>query len=406
MAYLKETIRGVSWMAALRASVRSLTFLKFIVLARILLPEEFGLFGIASLMLAFLEIITETGINFFLIQEKEKLSEFVNTAWVISIVRGIFISILLLIFSPLVASFFDSPEAIRLLKIISLVPFLRGFINPSIVKFQKDLKFSKEFFLRSSVFFVDTLAAIFFAFLTRSAVSLVYGMVVGVLFELLISFVFVNPRPRLIIETTKIKRVLSHAKWVNLALIFNYLFQEGDDIVVGKLLNSTALGVYQIAYKISTLPITEVADVVIKVTLPVYSKISENRKELKSAFLKTLFGVFLVVTPFGILLYLFPNVLVMIFLGDNWTAAIPVIKLLSFFGVVRALTACTYPLLISLKKVRYVTYTTLIGIIGLGIFVLPLVTKYGVEGAAWSALIGALLALPTSFLFVYKAFKS
>lgn len=75
-------------MAGLRGTTRVLSFARTAVLARILLPSQFGVYGIATLTLAFLETITASGINVFLIQEKKKLEEYVDTAWIVSILRG------------------------------------------------------------------------------------------------------------------------------------------------------------------------------------------------------------------------------------------------------------------------------------------------------------------------------
>ncbi len=405
MGYLKQTIKGFSWMGGLRVSTRALTFVKLAVLARLLAPEQFGLFGIASLVLAFLEIVTETGINIFLIQEKRNLKDYVDTAWIISIIRGATISITLFIFSPVVASFFDSPEALRLIWLISLVPLIRGFINPSIVRFQKDLMFSCEFGLRLTVFIIDTTAAIVFAFVTGSAASLVCGLIFGALAEVILSFIVVSPRPKLSFEIVKAKQIINRGKWVNMAIVFNYIFQEGDDIVIGRLLNTFSLGIYQMAYKISSLPITEVSDVVMKVTFPVFVRISGDKARLRKAFLKTLAVVSILTLPFGILLLLYPESLVLLILGDQWIAAIPVIRILSLFGVVRAITACTYPVFLSLKKQEYVTIITLAGVIGLIATIIPFVRSYGIEGAGISALIGSSVALPVSLFFLLKVFR-
>ena len=130
MGYLKDTIKGVSWMAALRGATRITAFIKIAVLARLRTSLEFGIFGIASFVLAFLEIITETGINIFFIQEKAGLEKYNNTAWVVSIARGILISLMLLISTPFVSLFFRTPVSRTILLLISLVPFIRGFINP------------------------------------------------------------------------------------------------------------------------------------------------------------------------------------------------------------------------------------------------------------------------------------
>src|SRR3989344_4458576 len=115
MGYLKDTIKGVSWMGGLRVGTRAVTFLKILILARILTPTEFGLFGIAMLSLAFLEIITETGINIFLIQENALLKKYNDTAWVVSIGRGALMFLALYLSAPWVSSFFRTPEATPIL---------------------------------------------------------------------------------------------------------------------------------------------------------------------------------------------------------------------------------------------------------------------------------------------------
>lgn len=389
-------------MGGLRASTRVLAFAKIAILARILTPSQFGLFGIALLVLALLETLTETGINIFLIQEKAELKEYNDTAWLVSIIRGVLISGLIFFSAKTTAVFFNSPESYKLLLLIALAPLLRGFINPSIVKYQKELMFNKEFFLKGSIYALDALVAIFLAVTTRSASALVWGMIAGVTFEVLISHLLIKPRPKLSFERAKLKKVVNRGKWITMAGIFEYLFKEGDDIVVGKLLSSASLGIYQVAYKISTLPITEVADTIIKVTLPVYVKISDQKARLRNAFIKTILVVLAITLPFGLVLYLFPTQVVLILLGSNWLSAVGVLKILAGFGVIRALTITTHPLFLSLKKQNYLTATTLVGITGLAVTIIPLVNSYGIEGAGLSALIGSILAVPLYIYFTLR----
>src|SRR3989344_8747983 len=111
MGYLKTTFRGISWMAALRVVTRGLTIVKIAILARILLPAQFGIYGIATLVLGLLEMLTETGINVFLIQEKDDVDGYINSAWVTSIIKGIIISAIILITIPFLTMFFDTPNA-------------------------------------------------------------------------------------------------------------------------------------------------------------------------------------------------------------------------------------------------------------------------------------------------------
>ena len=405
MGYFKDTLTGLSWMGGLRGSTRVIAFVKILVLARILSPFEFGVFGIAMLFLSLLEIISETGVNIFLIQEEDNIDSFLDTAWVVSILRGLFIAIILFLFSPFISHFFNSPQSLNIMYAISITPLIRGFINPSIVKFQKNLLFAKEFIFRLIIYLLDASVAIVMALVTHSALSLVYGLLAGAVFEVTFSHLLVKPRPKLKFAKDKLKLIVNRGKWVTFAGIFNYLFENIDDAVVGRLLNTVSLGTYQMAYKISSLPMTEVSDVIQKVTFPVYTKIAEDKERLKKAFIKSFLSTTLIVLPIGTILFFFSREVALILLGPKWLAVVPVIKALSFFGVVRAITETTYPLFLSLKKQNYVSLITLFSILGLIITIYPLVKNYDIVGAGFSSLIGALLAIPITVYLLNMVFK-
>jgi len=392
-------------MTVLRGSTRIISFIKIVVLARILTPEEFGLFGIASLALSFLEIVTETGINVFLIQEKEDLKKYLNTAWVVSIIRGIVISFFLIILAIPISLFFKSPESRYILIIIGIVPFLRGFINPSIVKFQKELNFRREFYFRLIIFSFDAIVTLCLAYILKSAFSLVWGLISGVVLEIIISWLYIKPKPKFYFELESIKKVVNRGKWITLSGIFNYLFQQGDDIVVGRILNTYSLGMYQIAYKLSTLPITEGGEILHKVFFPVYVKISDDKERLKKAFLKVIVFTSIIVLPLGMVIYLFPEMIVLFILGEKWIEIVPVLKILVVYAVLRSITSSASPVFLAVRKQKYITIITLVGILGLAVCIIPLVKNFGILGAGYAALISWLIVIPIIFFYLYKVFK-
>ncbi|MBU0998066.1 lipopolysaccharide biosynthesis protein [Patescibacteria group bacterium] len=401
MGYIKQTVKGVSWLGALRVIIRGLTFVRLAMLARILTPGEFGLFGIATLVLAFLEIITETGINVFFIQDEGKLKDYADTAWIVSIFRGIIISFSIVLFAPLISKFFNSPDSIKLLYFIAVIPLLRGFINPSIIKFQKEFEFNKEFFLRAGIFLIDSLVAVGLAFYLKTAISLVWGMVVGVLVEVIISQLFIKPRPRFSFTSLKFKKVLNRGKWVTASSILQYLFTNTDSMVIGKLLSSNSLGFYQMAYKISTLPITEISNVFYNVTFPVFSKFQNDKKRLKKAFLKSTLVIVLIAVPVGLAIYLFAKEIVVFILGKEWIPVVAPLKILSIYGILRAITAEFPAVFMALKKQELVTKVTLVAVLGIGITIIPFVRKFGILGASYSALFGMILAIPLMTYYMY-----
>lgn len=404
MGYSRDAFKGISWSGGLRISIRGISVLRIAVLARLLSPDQFGLFGIATIALALLEVFLETGVNVFLIQEKSDIRKYIDSAWIVSIVRGALMALILILSAPLIASFFRNNSAVGILLLISVVPLLRGFINPSIIFFQKEIQFHKEFVYRLVLFAIDSVFTIILAFITHSAYSLVIGAIIGVLFEIIISFIFANPRPKLSFNPEYIKLIFHRGKWVTLFGIFGYLAKQGDTIVVGRLMNTSALGQYNLAYTVGTLPI-EASDVVNQVAFPVYTKIAHEKDRLWRAFTKTTTVLILGTGLVSAIIYFFTYPIVSILLGDQWLAIIPVVKLLAIYGVLRAVFGSASALFLAVEKQKYVTVMTFFRVLGLAVTIIPLVSMYGLIGAAYAVIFSVALEIPVIMFLIYKVFK-
>lgn len=406
MGYFQTALNGISWMALLRAFTRSLALVKIAVLARILTPAQFGIYGIAILVVGFLEMLTETGINVFLVQQKEKIDEYVDSAWVVSIIRGFLIGTVLFISAPFIANYFKSPNATFILYLISVVPVIRGFINPSCVKFQKQLEFKKLFKYDSILFLVDVVFAVGLGVLTKSENSLIYAMMVSATLEVILSFVYFKPTPKFKFEKEKTLEVVNRGKWITGAGIANYLFQNVDDIVVGRVLGTVNLGIYQQAYKISTLPVSEVGEVFNKVTFPIYVNLKEDRVRLNKAFLKTLLIICLLVIPFSFVVFKFPREIINLVLGDKWLSATPVLQLLAIYGGIKAISNSFFSLFLGIGKQEAVTYITLASTLCLLAILYPLIKIFGLLGAGYATIIATLFSLPLLIYYYVKYFSA
>ena len=392
-------------MTALRGSIRALAIVKIAILARLLAPSQFGNYGIALLVLGFLEVLTETGINVFLIQEKDDPQKYLDSAWFVSIIRGALISLVILVSAPFVVQFFNIPGAKNLLYIVSGIALVRGFINPMEVTYQKKLQFFNAFKFEGFLYLVDAFFAVLLGFLTRSESSMLYSMLISASSEVILSFVLFRDRPKFRVEKEKVMKVIHSGKWVTGAGIFQYIFQNIDNVMVGKLLGPTNLGFYQQAYSVSTLPVSEVGLIFNKVTFPVYVSISDDAKRLKIAFFKTLGVIAALVIPFAFIILIFSRPLILIFLGEKWLPIEPVLKVLAIFGALKAILNFSYSLFLSLKLQKYAMYSELFGIIGMGIAIYPMTLKFGILGAGESTIIAFICSLPVVLYGLRKIFK-
>ena len=402
MGYTQQALRGFGWMGGFRVASRGVAFVRTAILARLLTPAQFGVYGIGIIALALLEMLTETGINVFLIQEKEDIHKYLGTARTVSVFRGILISLLIFLSAPFIEKFFAMEGAKNILWLISLVPLIRGFINPSLIRFQKELSFRKEFFYRMSSFSLDSTVAVIVALSTKSTLSMVWGLLAGAVLEVIITNLFIKPTPSFEFHLPRFKEVTGRGKWVTLAGVFDYLSKQGDNLVVGKVLGAAPLGLYQNAYALSTLPVTEVSDVAGKVTFPVYSIIGGDVARAKKAYLKTLGVVSVLAIPIFLILFFFPSLIINIALGEQWLGAVDTLRILAVFGLIKAISQTSSALFLGIRKQELVTLFTFVRFFVLAITIYPLTVSYGIVGAAYSAIASALAVLPFMAYFLIK----
>ncbi len=398
----KKVIKGGIWVSALQITDRGLGIIRTIILARLLAPEDFGLLGIAMLAISTLETFSQTGFQTALIQKKENVKSYLDTAWTISAIRGILLFSILFFSAPLVATFFNSPEAILIIKIIAISTLISGFRNIGIIFFQKELEFNKHFIYELSGILVSLTVAITLAFMLRNVWALVWAGLAANFIRLFLSYILHPYRPHVRFDKSEFKELFGFGKWVLGSSILMFLITQGDDIVVGKFLGVAALGFYQLAYTISNMPATEITHVISQVTFPSYSKLQDNIPRLREAYLKVLqITVFLSIPITGLIFILAPD-FTMIFLGEKWMPMVPAMKVLVFWGLVRSIGATTGPIIYAAGKPEILVKYQLFQLIMLIILIYPLTVSYGMLGTAFTVFFAA---IGPNILAFYAAIK-
>jgi O-antigen/teichoic acid export membrane protein len=364
--------------------------------------DDFGAFAVAAITLSLLEILTETGINTVLIQKKDGFESLLPTAWIVSIFRGFLIGLVLFALSPLVASYFNNPDARLLLQLGSMVSVVRGFINPAIVTLVKEYQYKKEFVLRSLTFLVDSGVAVLLAYLTKNPTSMLYGILAGAVFELLWSHIFVSPRVKFGFSTQIAKNILSKGKWMSLTGISDYLLQNGDTIFVGRVLGPISMGLYQVSYQLSVMPVSEVSSVLSKVVFPVFVK--QNMVEMKKYFWRILILTTVLVLAWSLLLILFGKYIVLFVLGEKWIEAVPLVSVLGILALLRSLNLVFYAPLLAMEMQKVVARIPTITVLVMIVSMYPLVATYGVIGAAVSVILGSMVSLIYAWYYLYRVF--
>lgn len=404
MGYTSLAIKSYSWVSLLRGMFRASGFIRTAFLARLLTPAQFGVFGIGAIVLGLVEMVTETGINVFLIQHNEPgtLNKYLNTAFVVSIIRGIIISLLMLATTPIVAFFFNSTQAIPILLLLSLVPLVRGFINPAIVTFQKELQFKKDFMFKSIIVATDALFAITFAFIYQNPISLGVGLFAGAVVEVIFSHLYINSRPKFSYQKSYFTEIIHQGKWITSAGIASYFSLKLPDISIGRLLSTQALGFYQMAYRFAVLPLEEIGEVINKVSFPLFVKISQDQSRLRAAFLKNSSVYLTASSLYTLALLIFAPVITQIFLGSQWLEIIPLMRLLVIAGFLYSLNNLTNPLILALNHQKQLSHLTLIRLATIIVTIFPFALHFSTNGIVIALIVSLVTPLPYRIYLLKK----
>ncbi len=378
----QRVIKSGFWVFSLKITERAFSLIRLIILARILAPHDFGLMGIAMLTMATLETFSQTGFQAALIQKKENTELYLDAAWTIMIIRGFILFTILYFIAPYAAIFFKSPQAKPIIRIIGFSILFQAFTNIGVIYFRKELEFNKQFIYQLSGTLADFIVAISAAVILRSVWALVFGLLAGNAVRCFVSYLIHPYRPHLSSDLGKAKELFGFGKWVLGSSILIFLLTQGDDIFVGKLLGTTALGFYQLAYRISNMPATEITHVISQVTFPAYSKLQDNIPKLREAYLKVLQVTAFLSFPIAGLIFVLAPDFTKIFLGEKWMPMVPAMRTLCVYGILRSLAATGGPLLLAKGKPHIQTIFSSLELIIMGILIYPFTKKWGINGTS------------------------
>jgi O-antigen/teichoic acid export membrane protein len=402
----KKVLRGGMWTFLLRFLNNVLSVIRKVILARLLFPEDFGLMGIAMIAIATIETFSRTGIQAALIQKREEIESYLNTAWTFYCIRGILVFFILYFSAPLIADFFTSAQAIPVIRIIGILPLINGFKNIGILYFHKELEFNKLFKYEFSATIANMAVSISLALILHSVWALVWGGISAAAARLVMSYAIHPYRPKVRLKKDKLCELLGFGKWVSISGILVFLINQGDDIFVGKILGVATLGIYQMAFYISNMPTTEITNVIALVTYPAYSKMQEDFKRIRSSYRKVLQVTMALSMPLAGGVLILAGDFTKLFLGDKWLPILPAVQILIFAGLIRSIAGTTGPIFRSLGYPQIDTMWQFTRLVLLAVLIYPFSQRWGIQGVSLAVFISIFISTVGFFLSALKIMKA
>jgi len=338
--YLKDrAIIGIQWSAGARIAKQILQFVISIVLARLLTPKDFGLIAMIVVFTGFATLFSKMGFGAALIQRKKIEERHLSSIFWFSIFSGIVLTSIVLAAAPFIATFYN----VQQLKIITMLISINFFIG-SFTIVQRAILIRKMIFRRLGIIEIVTVIiagglAITLASLGFGVWSLVFQLIFSTTASTLMMWITSDWKPQFNFDKNSIKDLFGFSSNLLGFNIFNYWVRNADNLLIGKFLGSSELGIYSRAYSIMLMPLSLISATIGNVMFPVLSEIQNDKKLVKKIYLKTINVIALITFPMMLGLFTIADSFILTLLGQKWIDVIPILRLFTLLGMVQSIGA-------------------------------------------------------------------
>ncbi len=335
--FRQNVVSAIKWNALGQVGRQIISFLLMIVLTRILLPEEFGQIGILLVFIGLADVFINSGLSVALIQRKENTTTDYSTVFIFNIVVSTFFYLTLFFCAPLIANFFHQPELLNLSRIISLVFVINSFGTVQNTILSIELNFKRQNLISIVGILCSAAVSLFMALNGYGVYSLVGQTITFALITNILLWQLSPWRPQLVFSKESFRSLFSLGSKVLGSSILDKLFTTVDNLIVGKIFNTTQLGFYTRGKATRDLPIQNTTGIFSSMFFPVFSKITDE-DELRRYHLKFLGIIAYVIFPLMSGLIVVAEPFTISIFTDKWAPSIPMLQIFCLYGPIYPLS--------------------------------------------------------------------
>jgi len=376
-----KTVKGVGWSGISQITIQGFQLTVKIILARLLLPEDFGIIGMALIFTVLMQTVNELGLSAAIIQRKNINNVHLSTSFWISILMGLILCAVTIIVSPLIADFFKKDLIQPVINILSIGFILGSFGTVHRALLTKKIDFKNMAISETGAAAFSGITSIALAFFGFGVWSLVIGSLMGNLGRSVLLWVICSWRPSMILDLKSFKELFEFGKNVMGSRILNYIDSNADYLLIGKFLDTTSLGLYTLAYQMAIFPLSKVSSVIARVSFPAFSTIQGDNVKLRIGYLKVVKYTSLITFPLLAGLAVIAPEFIPIAIGEKWMPMVLPLQILCIAGAIKSVGTHVGSILLSKGRsdigFRWNMFTVIL--IPLAVLI---GVKYGIIGVA------------------------
>ncbi|UCH98478.1 MAG: MOP flippase family protein [Candidatus Aminicenantes bacterium] len=306
------------------------------VLARLLKPEDFGIFAMITVVMNILESFSDMGVSAAIISYRDIKPIELSSLFYFNILVGVLLTILVVLASPIVVYYYKEPRIYLYLWILAFNFTITGPATVFNVLMRKHMQFGILAKINMTATVVYSVSTILYAYFYRNIMSFVVGMLLQSFAAAGLNIYFgsrIWKPQKFVLQYKSIKRFLSFGLYQMGERIINRFNKNIDYLLIGRFLGASALGYYSVAYALMLKPIHRVNPIITSVAFPALAELQEDNAQIRKYYLKMIRYICYIMAPIYLLFFSLSENIILFFYGHQWLLSVPILAIFSFLGI-------------------------------------------------------------------------
>lgn len=391
MSLSKKAFSGFFWSYAQQFSGQLINFVITLVLARLLMPEDFGLIGLVYVFIGIGNSLVDSGLSNSLIRTKNATSIDYSTVFFSNLVFSIFVYISVYIAAPYIADYYNKQTLVSIIRVFSLTFIITAFSSVQNAVLIKEMKFKSQMLINVPSILVSGIAGIILAYFGFGVWSLVWAALIKATLASMQLWYYQNWKPKFIFDKEKFLFHFNFGYKLSLTGILNTIFVNIYPIIIGKVYSISQVGLYTQAETLKQLPISNITGAISNVTFPLFSEIQNNIAKLKEVYNKITMIVLLVLSPLLLYMAALSRPVLELLYSKKWLEAAPFLEILCYASILPIINNYNINILKVKGKSSFLLRMEIFNKISLVALIFAFYT-FGIYGLIWSKVVSSIIS--------------
>lgn len=393
--------RGVLWTGGGQVLRQLAQLVTSVLLARLLMPADFGLLGMALVFYGLVQLFADFGLGAAIVQATRLTETALSSSFWLSVTVGVALAAGLAASGPWIAQFYGDPRLAAIVAVLSVGVIFGGIgVVPAAV-LHRNMHFPELAKAQVGGSLIGAICAITLAGFGFGVWSIVLQPLIGSAVSTLLAVRYARWWPTARFRWASVRGMTIFSSAVLGADLVNYAHREGDNLLIGKFLGSGPLGYYSLAYQIMLYPMSQVSQVIVRVLFPMLSTLQDRLVRYREFYLKAVGSIAFLTFPMMVGLFAVARDLVTVVFGAKWLPMLPVLQILCWVGMLQSIGTTAGLIYLSTGHVRLRLIFSLVATPVFLFFVL-LGLPWGIVGVATGYAIAAFMIAYANFFIAFR----